>query len=221
MSGIDTPMVFEDLRDGLIATLEANETGRFITVSYKRQGIDAEQIKGALRTIQVFFDAGDYPEKNYVPGNFGHDPVYGIVYEASAASTMDLTVIEDPESTDEQVAAAIIAGKVAELIVDRAIDEMKRFATQILLDPPNRDFTLPKNTANNARLSGFKKGSPGKLGKLVTLRATETFTAIIEERTTGASVTPAEQPVIDITNDQRPIDESAGNSPKSGVTTKQ
>jgi len=221
MSGIDDPMVFEDLRDGLIATLEANETGRFITVSYKRQGIDAEQIKGALRTIQVFFDAGDYPEKGYVPGNFTHDVSFGIVYEASAASTMDLAVIENPASTESEIAAAIINGKVAEERVDRAIDEMRRFATQILLDPPNEDFTLPKYTVNNARLTGFKKGSPGKLGKLVTLRATETFTAIIEERTTGSTVTPAAQPVVDITNDQRPIDKSEGNSPKSGVQTKQ
>lgn len=221
MAGIDTPMVFEQLRDGLIALLTANQTGRFITVGSQKQSTDATEVKGILRTVQIFYIRGEYPKGSSAWGSPSHDVSFNIVYTASSAAQGDKAVLESDGSTESQVQAALLAAQEGESLVDKSIDELRRMVTQILMDPANEDFGLAAGVVSDPWLQNFQKTAPIEKGRLVVLKASETFTANVDETTTGVTGTTAIQPAIDITNDQRPIDEGSGTAPLSGIETVQ
>jgi hypothetical protein len=221
MAGIDTPMVFEQLRDGIIALLTANQSGRFVTVGNQKQSTDATEVKGILRTVQVFFSQGDYPKSKSAFGSPSHDVTFNIVYTASSPAKGDKAVLESDSSTEPQVQAALLAIQEGESLVDQSIDELRRMVTQILMDPTNENFGLAIGAVSDPWLQNFQKTAPLEKGRLVVLKASETFTANVDETLAGATPTPAEEPAIDLTNDQRPIDEGAGTAPLSGMQTEQ
>lgn len=221
MAGIDTPMVFEQLRDSLTELLAANQTGRFVTVGSQKQSTDASEVTGILRTVQVFYFSGDYPESKSAVGFPSHDVTFQIVYTVASPSIGDKKILNDPNVLPEQVQTALLNMQEGEALVDKSIDELHRMVTQILMDPVNEDIGLKIGVVSKPWLNNFQKTAPIEQGSLVVLKASETFTANVDETLTGATTTPAESPTIDLTNDQRPIDESAGTSPSSGMQTDQ
>ena len=214
-------MNFELLRDGLEATLIANQGSLFRTIGEQKQSTGAEEVKGILRTVQVFYNTGNYPRGKSGRQNFEHDTGFQLEYTVSSPSKADLTVLDDPGASAPAKQAALLASSEGTRLADRLLDELKRFVTQILMDPVNEDYGLTKFTVSDPWLSNFRKNEPIDKGGLIVLTGSETFSAVVTETTAGATTTTAVIPTIDITSDERPLNNDTGfEAPKSGVQTK-
>lgn len=202
MSGIDSPMKFEQLRDALETLLASYQANRFRVITEQLQQVDAEESKGTLRTVEIFLLGSDYPDGRSSGQAVAHDLTFQMYYTASEPVTADIATISSDASSEAQVASALLAASSGARAANRSIDVLHRMISQIILDPVNDQLGLAKvgnkNQVSNVRLSGFRKGSPDKQGSLVTLTAAEQLTVRVEETFTGATPTAAEEPAIDI-----------------------
>lgn len=220
MSGIDNPMLFEQLRDSIVALLIANQTGRFRTIDNQKQSTSSKEIEGILRTVQLFFSTGDYPESGRA--NFRHDVTYQLLLSVSSPSKGDKSIIEDDTASASARQAALLAVQEAEDLVDKSMDELWRMVTQILKDPANIDFGLSTYTVSSPRLTNFRKNQVLDKGTLTTLTASATWTAELTETTPGIVGVEGVQPVIDTDLDERPVNNDTGfDSPEVGMETEQ
>jgi len=217
---ITDPMNFELLRDGLETILIANQGALFRTIGAQKQSTGAEEVKGILRTVQVFYNTGSYPRGKSGRQKFEHDTGYQLEYTVSSPSKADLTVLDDPGADASAKQAALLAASEGTRLADRLLDELRRIVTQILMDTVNQDFGLTKYLVSDPWLENFRKNEPLDKGGLIVLTASEMFTAVVTETTAGATTTAAVIPAFDITNDERPLNNDTGfDSPKSGVET--
>lgn len=216
------PMVFEELRDGLEALLIANQASLFRTIGEQKQSTDADQVKGDLRTVQVFYSTGNYPKGKSSRQLLNHEIGFQIFYTVSSPAKADLTVLDDPGASPAAKQAALAASQEGSRLADRSLDELRRIVTQIIMDPVNQSIGLTKYTVSDPWLDNFRKDQPIDKGNLVILTASEIFSAVVSEKTDGAILTPAEIPTFNITNDERPLTGDTGfDAPKSGVETDQ
>ena len=218
---ITDPMNFELLRDGLEATLIANQGSLFRTIGSQKQSTGAEEVKGILRTVQVFYNTGNYPRGKSGRQKFEHDTGFQLEYTVSSPSKADLTVLNDPGASAPALQAALLASSEGTRLADRLLDELRRIVTQILMDPVNQDLGLTKYLVSDPWLSNFRKNEPLDKGGLIVLTASEMFSAVVTETTAGAATIAAVIPAFDIDSDERPLNNDTGfEAPKSGVQTK-
>lgn len=219
---ITDPMNFELLRDGIEALLIANQSTHFRTIGEQKQTTDAEQVKGDLRTVQVFYSEGDYDDKSS-PQELIHEVSFQLFYTVANAATANLTILEDPEASAAAKQAALLASAEGSRLADRSLDELRRMITQILKDPVNKDFGLAEFAVANPRLKNFRKNPPIDKGNLIVLTGSETFTAIVDESLIGATGVAAVAPTVDITMLQDPLSGTVAdeNKPKVGIQTEQ
>lgn len=217
---ITDPMNFELLRDGLESILIANQGLLFRTIGEQKQSTGAEEVKGILRTVQVFYSTGNYPKDKSGRQNFEHDTGFQLEYTVSSPSKADLTILNDPGASASEKQVALLASSEGTRLADRLLDELRRIVTQILMDPINQDMGLIKYTISDPWLSNFRKNEPIDKGGLIVLTGSEIFTARVTETTAGATTTPAVIPALDITLDERPLNNDTGfDAPKSGIQT--
>lgn len=215
------PMNFELLRDALEATLIANQGVLFRTIGEQKQSTGAEEVKGALRTVQVFYNTGSYPRGKSGRQKFEHDMGFQLEYTVSSPSKADLTVLDDSGASAPAKQAALLSAQEGTRLADRLLDELRRIVTQILMDTVNQDFGLTKYLVSDPWLSNFRKNEPIDNGGLIVLTASEMFTAVVTETTAGATTTVAEIPAFDIELDEQPLDGTTiDDPPKVGIQTK-
>lgn len=207
MTGIDTEMKFEEVRDSIITLLETYATGRYRVIKGQLQNIAAEQVKGTQRAIQVFYSDGDYPENQSTGSGIEHKCTFRLNYYVAAPARGDKATLESDDSTPAEKAAALlnIAGSWSN--ADEEMDEFRRMITQIILDPVNDQLGMPlldrdgdpitdnsrgRKQVSSRWLSNFQKSQPLDRGNLVTITAFESLTLTLDETTPGATpVTPA------------------------------
>jgi len=220
--GLTDPMNFEILRDGLEATLIANQGLLFRTIGEQKQSTGAEEVKGVLRTVQVFNSAGSYPKSKSSRRFFEHDTDFQLEYTVSSPAKADLTVLDDPNASASAKQSVLLASQEGTRLADRLLDELRRIVFQILMNPVNQDLGLTKYLVSDPWLSNFRKNEPLPKGNLIVLTGSETFSAVVTETTDGATLTPAEIPTLDITNNEQPlVGDEIADPPKSGVQTDQ
>ena len=142
MAGIDSPMNFELLRDAIETLLKSYESGRFKVVTEQKQSSGASEHKGLLRSVQIFFESGDYPDAVSAMQEVTHEVTFQIEYIVTASAQADLNILNDPDASSIEYSTALEAAQTASYIANRSIDELRRMVSQIILDPVNIDNNL-------------------------------------------------------------------------------
>lgn len=197
-NGIFAIMAFENLRDGIEDLLKTNESNLYRTVTEQKQSTGAEEHKGNLRSIQVFFSEGDRDERKSSRTQFEHNVTYEMFFTVAASSTADLSILNNDSATPTQKQDALLASTSGARIADRLMDEFYRIITQIIMNPVNEDLGLAKYIVSNRVLANFRKNQPIDHGNLIVLTASAKLTAWVTEETIGATPIVAVEPAIGI-----------------------
>ena len=227
MTGIDNEMKFEELRDSIESLLIANQTGRYQVILGQKQAFSADEFKGILRTIQIYYSSGEYDRGRSSKQKIEHDCNFTLNYYVSSPAKADISVLNpDSGSTASAKQAAMANIQTAFRLCDGLMDEFRRMITQILMDPANDQLGMQligdsslKRQVSNVWLSNFRKDQPINRGNNVDLTATETLNCRIKELTPGVTATAGVQPIIDITNNEQPIDGTVLDPPALGIQT--
>lgn len=194
MTGIDNQMMFEQARDAIETLIKSYQANRFRVVTEQKESSGASEHKGIKRSIQIFYESGSFPDGTSSKRENTHDVTFQIEYTATAAAKVDLTVLNDPESTESEIIAAFSASQTAGFTANRSIDELRRMIFQILLDPVNVDKDLglnpsggPPHVLTQIRLKNFRKNAPIARGKIFVLTASEQLTCQVQETASGAT----------------------------------
>lgn len=204
MSGLDTQMNFEIVRDALRATLEAGSIsgghpGRFRVPGSPKQRTGDNEILNLNRSVQIYYFSGDF--ENSSKQELNHDAKFEIKLNCSSDTKADLATFEDELSTSEEIQTAFAAVELATDRVEDSMDELWRMVIQILKDPKNQYFGLAKGAVSTVRMPNFVKSDIMEKGDLVTLTAKGTLSCNMDETLIGATPTilgPADQPALDI-----------------------
>ena len=209
-------MEFENLRDSISTLLLANQGSYFRTVDSQNQSKTADEVKGTLRTVQVFFQEGD--AEKYDKTQFEHDITFGLYFTVAEPATADKETLDDPTATAGQKQAALLASMPGSDNADRSMDELYRMVVLILKDPVNEDLGLAKYKVSNPRIRNFRKDQPADHGNLILLTASARLTATVTEIMIGGQATEAVQPAFDIDSDFNTLADDSDTDPaKIGV----
>lgn len=164
-------MNFRTIKDSLINNvLGPAEAGRFQTIGFQRQSKSAEEVKGNLRTAQVYYSSGDFPKSSgRNSGTAQHDVAYRVDLTVSEPAKGDIAVLNNPGATAVQKAAALLAFQEGSQLVDDSLDELIDVVYQILMDARNIDMGLDKGIVASRWISGVQKDQPIPQGDLVVL----------------------------------------------------
>lgn len=199
-------MNFRVITAAMINTLGAAAAGRFSVVGYQRQGVDAEEIRGNKRRVQVFFAGGEFPRsKGRLTGDVQHMLTFNVGLSVAAAARCNLGVLDDPNATTQQVATALAAAQDASYIADQQFDELSDLVYQILMDTRNFDLGLDEGVMSSRWIESMRKDDPQRNGGLVVLtghlqyvcQTVETITGETGTLITGSAVST----VLDIIGD--------------------
>lgn len=178
-------MNFETIRDNLIVLLGANENGRFTTIGYKQRANSALLNRDNLRTVQVVYNRGDFPQSSAsLDGPYQHDIKFDLILMASSASKTDLNVIENPSSTPAEIAQAILDTQSAEFLANRSLDELFGVVFEILMSASNIDVGSDFKIANRW-ITEFSKADFLRRGKYVFVTGMVSFMCRIDEDAPG------------------------------------
>lgn len=197
-------MNFRVVNQAIIDTLGLSANGLFRMTGYKGQGKSAEEVKGNLRQVQVYYADGDFPKSSgRQTGPTQHNMTFGIGLTVSAPATCSLSAINTPGATSGAIATALAAMSDASHNADILIDELYELVYQILMDGRNLDLNLPVGTISNRWVTKLQKDDPNTKGDLVVLTGVVTYTCNTVESPAGATGTIANSvsTVVDIIGD--------------------
>jgi hypothetical protein len=178
-------MKFIEVRDALITLLGDASNDEYRVLGYQEQGRAAQEIKDNNRLVQIFYSSGRFPgSKSGLSGPYQHDPTYKVQLSASKETSVDLSALQNPSATPEEIEAAWDALKPAEQAADEALDELWSLVFNVLMDPRNRDFGLDYKIGSRW-LDDFNKDSIIPRGRLAILTGSANLTCTIEEEIIG------------------------------------
>jgi len=179
-------MNFRIIKQSIIDIYGAAEAGRYRTIGYQKQSSTSDSVLDTLRTITIYYKSGSLPKSSGVlTGPNQHDQTFIIELMASKAATADLSVINNPESTPEEIAAALAASSEDGILVDDSMDELIEIAYQIAMDARNVDLGLSIGAVANRWVDNIEKGDPLEQGALMVLSASMMLTCRTEEQVSG------------------------------------
>jgi len=164
-------------------------TGGYRVLGYNDDAIDAEDLLGTRRLVQVYADGGDFNGGGF-NGPAKHDVTFAIDLLTSAKAQVDLTVIDDETSTAVEIAAAMAAAQAASKLANDDLDEFIDVIFNLLMDNTNLNMGVSELVASvgNRWIPKWKKSKPMTRGDMVVLHATMDLTCRVMEDFAG--VTP-------------------------------
>jgi len=194
-------MNFRIIKDSIITILGTAAAGRFRTVGFQRQTKAAEEVKGNLRLVTVYYSTGYFPKRSgRNTGPVQHDITYRIEFTVSSPAIGNLAIINNPLSTPAEISAAITGIQESAYLADQSIDELFEIVYQILMDGNNIDMQLPIGTIANRWIDSIQKDEPRTRGDLVELTGSSNLTLRTSEQILGDPGTPGAN-IIDTTLD--------------------
>lgn len=179
-------MLFREIKKKLVEILKIASSGRFQTVGYQYQGIDAAQIVDSNRMVQIYYDSGKFPKSaSSINGPFQHDMTFNVNMLVSKAAEGDLAPLLDESSTPAERATALENFKNAALLVDESFDELAEIIWQILTDGENYNLNLSKGSIANRWIENIQKNDPLGLGDFVVLTGFMSLKCRAEEEVLG------------------------------------
>lgn len=198
-------MNFRTVKESLINNvLGPAAREKFNVVGYQRQTKNANDTTGIKRTAQIFFASSDFLKSaGRLNGPTQNDITFRVELTVSSAAKGDLSVINNPGSTPEQITAAISVFQEASYLVDISFDEFIDEVYQILMSGVNYDLGLEKGVISNRWISSAEKDQPEPRGDLVTLTGSMILTCRTSEEVPSQEFTPGtvHETTIDINGD--------------------
>ena len=186
-------MDFVPVSVALAAMLNSQAGGSFRTLDYQRQITNIEQVLDGQRSVQVFYDSGDFDKrKGSRMGPCNHEMTFRIELYLSKASEIDLAAFE--AAVDAAGRAAAISGReLASQLVNLEADQFMSDVYQILMDTRNDNLELdfPWGTPAgsillaNTWVSNMRKDSPIGNGEYSGLTGVVTFQCDVREGLLG------------------------------------
>jgi hypothetical protein len=178
-------MNFRTIRDALVTLLGSEAAGRFVTIGYQKQGQAASELLDSDRNVQVYYSAGLFPEsKSSTNGPTQHDMTFNLDCMVSKRAEVDLSVLENPASTDLQRATALAATRTASDLANQSLDELFDIVYQIIMDARNLDLGLPDNVASRW-VPSIAKDPPIPAGEYCVLTGILQLTCSMDEQVEG------------------------------------
>lgn len=191
-------MEFRNIKTRIVEILGDAANGRFKVVGYKRQTKSADEIINNDRMVQVYFSDGSFPKgAGRMHSEKTHDLTIDIDMSASAAARGNVSVLDDPASTAEMKAAALLAVREAAEIADTKIDELIEYVYQILMDARNIDLKFEKGVVNSRWIDRIQKDTVIERGDLVVKTANMKYTCRATETVLGDIGNEPETVIID------------------------
>ena len=179
-------MNFRTIKDSIINILGTAEAGRYQTIGFQRQTKAVQEAKDSNRMVTVYYSAGQFPENaGRRTGPVQHDITFRVEFTVAKAAQADLSVLNNPASTNTQRMAALTAAQEAALLADISMDELIEIIYQVFMDARNYDMGLSIGTVANRWISSVRKDEPRTKGDLVELTAAMTLTLRTAEQITG------------------------------------
>lgn len=184
-------MMFRTVKAALINILGAGATGSYRVVGYQGQSTDADTVTGTNRKVSVSYRAGSFPRSGSSPrGPVRHEMEFAVELLCSAKASGNLSALDNPDSTDQQKAAAIAAFIPAAQAVDTLMDSFIDAVYQTLMD--NEAINLNDGVVGDLKvanrwISSVRKDDPLPSGALAVLTATITYNVVAMEALTGAA----------------------------------
>lgn len=152
--------------------------GNYRVIGFGKQAKNTAGFEG-IKQVQVFHAGGSFDRST---GKVTGEQTYvcSAVCRLTVAepATCDLSVIDDPDSTNEERIQALIENSEAEERADLAIDDLFGMLFDLIMGGDGRDFGTVTNTIQISDRFGedFKKELPQKVGSLVTINGYFTIT---------------------------------------------
>jgi hypothetical protein len=206
-------MNFRLVLDALInKVLGPAERGRFRTVGFQDQKRAAPEVLDCERTVQVFYDSGNFPKSGgRQTGPTQHDIVIGVDLTVSRSVEGDLTTI-DGGTTDQKI-RAISAMQNAAGLAEASINDLIDIVYNILMDGLNIDLQLPVGIIANRWIDRIEKKDISDQGEYVVAGASMNLSLRVSEEPSGDVGIPIASGGFDNT-----IDIDNDDVEKTGVT---
>jgi len=176
-------MKFIDAKQAIVNLVGSNANGEFRVVGYEPFPQDAKDFVGKNRTVRIFYSGGKFDGAITTP--VAHDIEMMLEMVAVAKNKVDLDILDDPNSTQIQRAAALAGTQPAAEIVDASMDEFISLLWNILMAPQNQWLGLGKYVIGNRMVKEIKKDRLVPVGKMAILTAYMSLSFSIQEVSKG------------------------------------
>lgn len=198
-------MNFRVIKDSLINdVLGPFAAGNFKLVGYQKQTKNADEFIDTNRSVQVFYSNSDFSKsKGRLNGPTQNDITFRIELTVVSPAKGDLSVINDPDSTPAEIAAALSSFQSSAFLADESFDELADAVYQIIMSGLNIDLQLDKGTVSDRWIGSIEKDQPESKGGYVSLTGAMILTCNTAEQVPGDTGTLANvfDTVIDIKDD--------------------
>jgi hypothetical protein len=167
--------------------------GGYRVLGYKDDAIDAEDLAGTRRLVQVFVTGGDFPKDSSFLGPVKHEVTLTIELLTAAKAQVDLSILESESATEAQIIAALAASRKASQLADSDLDEFVDVIFNVLMDNANMNLGIDPavDRVANRWIPNWKKGSPIQRGETVAMSASMELSFRVMEDLSGViPVTP-------------------------------
>lgn len=192
-------MNFRTIRAGIVTLLGNAAAGQYRVRGYPDQNLSAEEIADTDRLVQVYYASGDYPRSASGHGPYDHRMTFRIQLIVSQAAQCDLTVLNDPNATAGQLAAALAAAEPAAQGADESLDELIELVLQTLLAGDNIHLGLAF-AIGSKWIDRVDKQEPFARGDRAVASATMDLTCRVFEDVVSTSKTDMAAVQVDITH---------------------
>ena len=180
-------MIYEAVRDALIALLGANQGTDWNTIGFAERDQSAKE-NNALMTAQVYYLGGDFSKSNSsMSGAIQHEMKFHIIFTVAEKAQGDLSAMDNAQ-TEAEYAAAVASFKRSEFIADRKVDDFLSKIWLLIMSPVNRNLGLDTTIyprLSNRWIPNVKKEQPKRSGNFCTIRAMLTIEGLIPEDVAG------------------------------------
>ena len=185
-------MVFQTIETALISLLGTSLAGQATVVGYQKQARDQDTVAELSRNVTVFYSGGQFPKnRGRTKGPILHEVTFKLGFLVSASATVDLTVLDNVNSTAGQIQTALTAMLDANYRAEALLNDLWSRVWNILRLPSNDKLGLTGGEVADLWLDDFQKGEAQPRGEMVTINASATLTLSTVETPADASFVPA------------------------------
>lgn len=181
-------MQFQSVKSALVTALGLAAASRYRTVGYKDEPIDQSEISGNNKLVSVYYSKGNLPLNK--SGRFGpviHECSFDVELKLSQACSVNVAVLENPNSSAAALTAALAGLQNAKSLADTNLDSFISIIFGILMDSRNAFLGLSKSVFADRWISNIDKKDPMVFGDMVISTAVLTYTCDVEESLDGDS----------------------------------
>jgi len=191
-------MNFQSVQTALVTALGAGAAGRYRTIGYQDLPIGQSEIIGNNKLVSVYYVQGDLPKHlSGLVGPATHSCKFNIDLKLSQNTKVNLSTLEDSESTEGERATVLAALQDSKNLANTNLDDFINVVFGVLTDNRNLFLGLSKSIFANRWISNIKKEEPMYFGNSVICSAILTYECDVEETFVGDSGTAGD--IIDLT----------------------